>query len=359
MFIGRIPHDVACLISNRAGRLDIEASMMQKRQLLANSLVATGCDWLMHRVGAWRGLLVLNYHRIGDPAGSPWDHELWSADADEFDWQLRYLKRHFDVIGMDDLEHAQQDRRGRHVLISFDDGYRDNYELAFPVLKSQSVPATFFLATQFLDQPYISWWDEIAWMIRTSHREFLDGPAWLADPILIDHLDPQATIRKLLKIYKCLPNEKTAGFLNWLGDETGRGRCPLSLASDMWMTWDMAREMLAGGMDFGGHTVSHPILSRLPAAEQRREITQSCQRISEELGQSVRAFSYPVGGLESCSPETVDCLREVGVKWGFRFGIGFRRDPFHDPLQIPRLAVDQSDGRNIFRAITALPQVFA
>jgi peptidoglycan/xylan/chitin deacetylase (PgdA/CDA1 family) len=333
-------------------------SMIAKRELLARSLIATGCEWFLHQFGAWRGLLVLNYHRIGNPAGTPWDHDLWSADAEEFDWQVRYLKRHFDLIGVDELEHARQDRRGRYVMISFDDGYRDNYELAFPALKSHGVPATFFLATQFLDQPYVSWWDEIAWMIRTTDREFLDGPGWLADPILINHLQPQTTIRVLLKIYKKLSNDQTTEFLTWLGEETGRGRCPAKLASDMWMTWDMAREMQAAGMSFGAHTVSHPILPRLPADAQRREIIDSHQRIEQELGQPIRAFSYPVGGAGSCSPETVDCLRDTGIEWGFRFGIGYHKDSFRDPLQIPRLAVDQTDGRAIFRAITMLPQVF-
>ncbi len=332
--------------------------MMQKRQLLAKSLVVTGCEWFLHRLGAWRGLLVLNYHRIGNPVASLWDHDLWSADADEFDWQMQYLKRHFDLIGTDDLDQARRDPRGRHVMISFDDGYRDNYQLAFPVLKSRGVPATFFLATKFLDQPYVSWWDEVAWMIHTTTREFLDGPEWLPDPILIDHLHPQLTIRRLLRFYKGLSGDRTSSFLDWLGAETGRGRCPASMASDMWMTWDMAREMQAAGMSFGAHTVSHPILSRLPAEEQRREILDSHRRIVEELGQPIRAFSYPVGGVESCNSQTVACLREAGIEWGFRFGVGFRADPFSDPLQIPRLAVDQTDGRNIFRAITALPQLF-
>src|SRR4051812_39673741 len=175
-------------------------TMIGKRELLARSLVATGCEWFLHQIGAWRGLLVLNYHRIGNPVGSSWDHDLWSASAEEFEWQVRYLQRHFDLIGPDDLEQARQDPRGRRVMISFDDGYRDNYELAYPVLRALDAPAVFFLATQFLDQQALSWWDEIAWMIRTTTREYLDGPGWLADPILIDHLQPQVTIRTLLKV---------------------------------------------------------------------------------------------------------------------------------------------------------------
>ena len=329
-----------------------------KRGLLAHSLVGSGGEWLLQRIGAWHGLLVLNYHRIGNPARTPWDHDLWSATTEEFDWQIGYLKQHFDLIGPAELEQAKANPRGRHVLISFDDGYRDNYEAAFPVLKSHGVPATFFLATRFLDQPHISWWDEIAWMVRTTHCDFLDGPEWLADPILVDHLDPQSTVRTLLKVYKSLPGERTLEFLEWLGEETGRGRCPTRLAVDQWMTWDMVREMRAGGMQFGAHTVNHPILSRIPLEQQRWEISESRRRIEQELGEPICAFSYPVGGASSCTPQTAACVASAGFQWAFRFGITFRSDPFSNPLQIPRLAVEHSTVRSLFRALTTLPQIF-
>lgn len=333
-------------------------SLLAKRNLLAHSLVGSGFEWLLQRLGAWRGLLVLNYHRIGNPACTPWDHDLWSATTEEFDWQVSYLKQHFDLIGPSDLEHAKANPRGRHVLISFDDGYRDNYAAAFPVLKSHGVPATFFLATRFLDQPHISWWDEIAWMVRTTTHDFLDGPDWLADPLLIDHIDPQTTIRQLLKVFKLLPGDRCYEFLQWLGDETGCGRCPTRLAFNQWMTWDMVREMRAGGMQFGAHTVNHPILARIPIERQRWEITESRKRIERELGEPINTFSYPVGGISSCSSETIDCLNQEGFQWAFRYGVGFRPDPFDEPLQIPRLAVEHTTPRTMFRALTTLPRLF-
>ena len=333
-------------------------SLLTKKEILAQSLVGSGAEWLLKRLGAWRGLLVLNYHRIGNPAGTPWDHDLWSATTEEFDWQVGYLKQNFELIGPADLERARSRPRGQHVMITFDDGYRDNYEAAYPVLKSHGVPATFFLATGFLDRPHVSWWDEVAWMIRTTTREFLDGPEWLSGPMVVDHLDPQRTISALLKIYKSLPDERTPEFLEWLGEETGRGRCPTRLAYDQWMTWDMVRQMRADGMHFGAHTVNHPILARLPVEMQQQEIEESRRRIEEELSESICTFSYPVGGVTSCNSETLDCLTRQGFKWAFRYGIGFRSDAFADPLQIPRLAIESSTARTMFRAVTTLPKVF-
>jgi peptidoglycan/xylan/chitin deacetylase (PgdA/CDA1 family) len=339
-------------------RLEGVMILLEKRRFLAQSLVGSGWEWLLRKVGAWRGLLVLNYHRIGNPHSTRWDHDLWSATSEEFDWQVRHLKRHFDVVSPADFEQVRSSKRGRHIVISFDDGYRDNYDLAFPILRDHHVPATFFLATRFLDQPYVSWWDEVAWMIRSTDRQFLEGDIWLPQPVLIDHLNPQVTIRTLLKILKCLDGEKSQEFLNYLGQATGCGRCPAKHAADLWMNWDMVREMRAGGMNFGAHTVNHPVLSRLSIDRQRWEIVESRRRIEHELGEKVNTFSYPVGGQETCTEETRQCLRDEGFQWAFRYGVGYSRNPFKDPMQIPRLAVEQTIGRSMFRSLTTLPQLF-
>lgn len=339
-------------------RVEGVMKLLEKRRLLAHSLVGTGCEWVLRKVGAWRGLLVLNYHRIGDSRSTIWDHDLWSATQDSFDWQVQHLKRHFDVVGPEDLEHVQASKRGRHIFITFDDGYRDNYDLAFPVLRAHGVSGTFFLATRFIDQPYVSWWDEVAWMIRSSTREFLEVANWLPEPMLIDKLNPQVTIRTLLKILKTLDSQKTQQFLDDLGNDTGCGRCPARNAAEMWMNWDMIREMRAGGMHFGAHTVNHPVLARLPIEQQRWEIVESRRRIEQEIGEKVNVFSYPVGGAETCTEETRQCLRDEGFQWAFRYGIGYRRNPFEDPMQIPRLAVEQTLGRSMFQSLTTLPQLF-
>ena len=124
------------------------------------------------------------------------------------------------------------------------------------------------------------------------------------------------------------------------------------------MTWDMVREMRSLGMHFGAHTVNHPILGRIPVEKQRWEITQSRKRLEEELGEPVKAFSYPVGGSMSCNSDTLECVRAEGFDWAFRYGIGFRSDPFANPLQIPRLAVEHTTARTMFRALTTLPRLF-
>jgi len=107
-------------------------------------------------------LLVLNYHRIGDPDATPYDRGLFSARQDAFAEQVAHLARSCDVISPADIETIRRERHGRFVLVTFDDGYRDNYELAVPVFASRGVPATFFVCTGYIDRPHLAWWDEIA-----------------------------------------------------------------------------------------------------------------------------------------------------------------------------------------------------
>jgi polysaccharide deacetylase len=163
------------------------APMWQQRT--ARTLEFTRLGDLLQRMWPWSGVVVFNYHRIGNATGSPFDHGLWSAGAAAFGEHIRSCKAHADVIGADDLPEITRRRRGRYVLITFDDGYRDNYDVAFPILKAEHVSALFFVTTGFIDSGRLSWWDEIAWMVRSSGRDRLVLPDWLAAPVVFDEPD--------------------------------------------------------------------------------------------------------------------------------------------------------------------------
>jgi peptidoglycan/xylan/chitin deacetylase (PgdA/CDA1 family) len=296
-------------------------------------------------LGVWSGVLVLNYHRIGDPDGQPWDHVMWNVSAAELDDQLSTLARHTDVIGPGEVPAAMRGGWGRRVLLTFDDGYRDNYELAFPLLRKHGLQATFFLTSGFLDSPRASWWDEIAWMVRRAPTSgLLDGsiaagsllPAGVALATGAD-----AAIAALIARYKALPEGDGERFLDELAAATGAGRCGIDEAREVWMTWDMAREMHAAGMSIGGHTATHPLLARLTAERQREEVAVCAQRLREELGMTMRWFAYPVGTRDAFTSLTKEVLRDHGVELAFSFYGGFARASRWDPLDIPRIHVDQ------------------
>jgi peptidoglycan/xylan/chitin deacetylase (PgdA/CDA1 family) len=300
---------------------------------------------------------VLGYHRIGDGSGSPYDRALWSATAEEFDLQIEFLARNFEIVGPEDLATPARSSR-RRALITFDDGYRDNYELALPVLRRHGARATFFLATGFLDTPRAPWWDEIAWMARTSTRDQIPAGIWLPESVPLEKQDRSGAIDVLLNVYKRLSGEATSEFLDFLGAASGSGR----LAPEdgpPFMTWQMARELCEAGMSIGGHTHSHPVLARLPPALQQQEIEKCVVRIREELGVVARYFSYPVGLPDSFDTETRRILREQGVELAFSLYGGYRSRRMTDPYDIPRTTVAAARDQAFFRAQATLPQLFS
>jgi peptidoglycan/xylan/chitin deacetylase (PgdA/CDA1 family) len=327
--------------------------------LAAQALHRSRGGALLRRVPAWRGILVLNYHRIGDARQAPYFPDVFSATPDDFDRQLAFLARNADVIGGDDLPFALSARRGRHLLITFDDGYRDNYELAYPLLRQHGLTAVFFLCTGFLDGQGPAWWDEIAWIIRTSPRREIALPAWLPTPLLLGDGDRQHAIAVAIAAYRRLPGDQAPAFVQHLADAAGTGRLEPSATADLWMSWDMARAMRAGGMTIGGHTVSHPILARLSAQQQLAEIAGCRDRIAKELGEAPRLFAYPVGKPGTFNAETRAALHAAGFAYAFSFYGGHQPfDPL-DPYDIRRTFVDWKTTLPWFEAKVMLPTVFA
>ena len=313
----------------------------------------------MRRVPGWRGVLVLNYHRIGEHATEPWDRTLWSASGDALDAQLTVLAREAEVIGPDEIQSAMlEDKRGRRVLLTFDDGYRDNYEIAYPLLRRHGLSATFFLATGFIDRPHVAWWDELAWMVRRARAGTLRADEWLPKELALSEAASQKTIATLVARYKSLPTDRAQTFLDHVAAGTGSGRCNGDEAAKLWMTWDMAREMRDGGMTIGGHTVTHPVLSRLPPHEQEREIAQCASRLGAELDEPMRWFAYPVGGPGTFTHETQQILDEQGVELAFSFYGGVAGFSQWNPMNVPRVHVGRDSGPERLRAMVWLPQVF-
>jgi len=334
-----------------------------RKERAATLLTSAPLGAFLERLGRWRGVLVLNYHRIGSFAGQPWDHTLWSASAEELDLQLATLARRAEVIGPCEVIEAMQAGRGRRVLITFDDGYRDNYEIAFPLLCARGLSATFFLATGFIDHPRPAWWDEIAWMVRHANCEAGLTSTLSRDSALLPDVSLAAAhdsaIAELIARYKALPAGEGERFLEQLARTSGSGRCDARDAEGLWMTWEMAREIHAAGMSIGAHTVTHPVLARLPPERQREEINTCARRLAEELHIATRWFAYPVGDRDTFTRTTQEILRDCGIELAFSFYGGFASPSRWEPLDVPRIHVGPGFGPRLLEATIALPRVFA
>ncbi len=199
-----------------------------KRALLADTMRLSGLTSLLLRGARWQGVLVLSYHRIGDATSSQLFRGVFSTTPQGLGEQLGLLRRHFEVVSAAELESALADGRGRSVMVTFDDGYRDLYEAAFPVLEAHAVKATMFVCPGFIDGQATAWWDEIAWMLRHSRVPELAAGAWSPGSLPLAHGEDcmERAIGVLTRHYWQLDADDAPAFLQCARRRHRRGPPP-------------------------------------------------------------------------------------------------------------------------------------
>ena len=206
-----------------------------KREFLARSFRSLGVLQVLEQIARARpeSLLVLTYHRIARPGAldNPYYDPVISATPAAFETQIAFLASHYQIVSLAELDHlntARLRRWGRpSVLITFDDGYRDNFDVALPILSRHGVPATFFLPTSYLETPRVPWWDHVAYVIKQTRVPSLAvRRAWNdAEPIDINLGENPADIERTSAITTiinaflegAIPDE--AWFLNELEEQ--------------------------------------------------------------------------------------------------------------------------------------------
>jgi peptidoglycan/xylan/chitin deacetylase (PgdA/CDA1 family) len=317
-----------------------------KRELLAQGLYRSGAAFLLGQLPVRDSLLVLNYHRIGNPDEDPFDPGVFSATADQLNEQISYLKRHVSLVTLEEAlafveGTIHETARRCRVLITFDDGYMDNYKLAFPILRSLGVQGVFFLVTDIVGSCHVPWWDHIAYLMKSArqHRFSLSYPSDLV--VDIDENGLTKSLRDVLSLYKRPENTDSARFLQDLRKASMGDDPPATLRR--FLDWSEAREMIGGGMAIGSHTHTHPILSQLGPEQQHQELAQSRAILAVQLGINVDALAYPVGNVNSFSDQTEKLAREAGYRASFSFHGGTNMAGMTRSYDIKRVGVgDQS-----------------
>ena len=331
---------------------------LRLRDRAATALEASGLGALVRRVGAWRGLLVLNYHQVANAERDLIDPSLWSATEEQLDEQLRFLTRHLEVVGPEVLDSGPPARA--QVMLTFDDGYRDNHDLALPVLRDHDVPAVFFVTSGFLDEPTLPWWGELHWMLTASERTSLTLERWPAGPdggtVILD--GSRATLERLRAGYESVAPSDQQAFMDEVAAALGVDR-PRDRGDAVWMTWDMVRALRDAGMTIGGHTATHPRLADLPADEQAREVDAGLRRLQDELDERPTLFSYPYGGRDAFDQRTVAALRDADIRFAFSYYGGYNRNNSWDPYDLKRVSATATATPARRRAMVTLPRQFA
>jgi peptidoglycan/xylan/chitin deacetylase (PgdA/CDA1 family) len=243
-------------------------------------------------------LTVLNYHRIDDPDRVGFDtfKPNVSARPEDFDRQMDYVARWFNVVStrqVVDWLRGGKSLPPHAALITFDDGYLDNFTNAYPILREHNFPAIIFLTTSHIESDLPFYWDLVAYCFYHTKRnriQFPDGTnaEWNG------RAEAEQTGGRLIANLKTLSEDEKRAWVARL-PEMLEVSIPAGFFRSLMVSWDQVREMNQNGIEFGGHTMNHPILTRVPLERAKEEIVGSKARVEKELGKETVGFAYPNG----------------------------------------------------------------
>lgn len=280
--------------------------------------------------GAFSRLSILIYHRVLPRPDLLFPTEV---DAAIFDRQMAEVAGCFRTMSL--MDAVQGLRQGnlpsRAACITFDDGYADNAEVALPILQKYGIPATFFIASGFLDGGQM-WNDTVIELVRRQPGSLLDLSAMGLGKFAIDTISQrQKAIASLIGALKYLPIQSRQ-----LQVDEMCARMELMPSKDCMMTSDQVRTLHNAGMEIGGHTVSHPILARMNATLARAEIANGKAALEDIIRAPVRLFAYPNGKPgHDYLPEHIKIIRDLGFQAAVSTAWGAARSD-SDLYQLPR-----------------------
>ena len=284
--------------------------------------------------------LVIGYHRVVDDFAAAARTEMpgMLTSRDMFEQHIDFLGRHFRFAGLDEIgEHMKSGQPFDEpvVAITFDDGYRDVYEQAFPVLQRKGIPAAIFVVTDLVGRPSWQHHDRLYRLMAKAFSSWEDPQrelqALFRDLGEMPALPRAATADPVSTTVALLPGLSLANVgrvLNGLESAVGNGFGPAPLT----ITWPMLKDLQRAGWVVGSHTATHPSLPTESPAAIAEEVERSKRDLECQLGEPIEHFAYPGGHFNSL---VVDALHTAGYQFGYTTCP--HQDARHPQLTIERL----------------------
>jgi len=258
---------------------------------------------------------ILAYHRVVDldQKPAPFYEKNVSCSPQIFEKQMIYLRSKFNLISLEDYVDARKSGTAlppSSVLITFDDGYRDVYENAYPILRKYKIPATLFVTVDFVESVRTAWWDKMAFILKQTPLDAfrLKG---LGTFTLRTKQDKRQTIEKLADKFTLMDEQA----LQVVMDELAR-KLNVNGYQDqnysLYINWKNLREMAENGIHIGSHTMSHPNLTRLDNSRLDHELKESRRFIEEQTLAPVKHFAYPYGHNDHINATVTAAVKHAG-----------------------------------------------
>jgi peptidoglycan/xylan/chitin deacetylase (PgdA/CDA1 family) len=320
------------------------------KQAVLKLMVAAGA-FVPFRLVNRAKTVVITYHRFS---------ELESAtrtSARTFAAQLDYLGAHYTIVPLSLI--AAHLTRGvelprRVAAMTIDDGYRDAYDIAFPILRQRRMPATVFVVTDFIDRKAWMWPDKVRFLALNTPMKQIAAPV-AGDQLCLELSDRRARLAaadRVNAVLKRLPNKAKEEAIARLALTLDLPLPELPPADFGPLTWEQAREMMAGQIEFGSHTVTHPILTRVDDAQLWHELGASRSRIEAVLGKRADLFCYPNGDVDARVLRTAE---RAGYQCAVTTRHGLNDGTVH-PLDLRRIDAER-DLAHFVQSVSGFEQV--
>lgn len=260
-----------------------------------------------------RQVIILAYHRIGQKSDRFLNMKMPPA---LFEQHLAFLQKHFEIVALDDayeLLRAAKKKIKHPVVLTFDDGYVDNFKLLYPMLKKREVPATIFLSTGNIESGELLWWDRIVCLVFNAKVSELDLREFgLKRFSLKDEVAKSNACEELIAAVKRKQAREREQIIARMAAYL---KCQANADDqDRLMTWEEIQSMNNGLVTFGAHGMTHTILTNLDPEAMRWEVQESQRMMQERLGKAPEFYAYPNGRMADYNAQVMEILRNCGFK---------------------------------------------
>lgn len=293
------------------------------------------------------GVIILMFHKINDER----DPQNLTIPPSVFDQILTEIKKKHKVVFLETLFDANGDLivdDSVKFAITFDDGYRDNYDEAYPLLQKHNVPATIYLSYGHMTGELSFWYERVMSALHNTKKNFIDLKSIGFEKFdLESQNDQDFAINRIMLWLKNFPSKEREKKCDSIIDLLEID--PADLKVSPMLTWGMVDEMKKNNVNFGSHTLTHPILSRENRGTIEKEVVESKKNLEEKTGQMMKGFAYPNGRAEDYNDTVLEftsntyqhaCTTTSGINYAGQ-----------DPYQLKRINIDLgmcTNNRGIF-----------
>jgi peptidoglycan/xylan/chitin deacetylase (PgdA/CDA1 family) len=225
---------------------------------------------------------------------------------------MSYLAANFQVLSLAEIINRIRQGLGippGTVAVTFDDGYRDNFVYAHPILNKYNCPATLFTATSYIGTEKLMWNDKLALAMKFSTQKSITIPGSTQSISLVSVPEKIAALGYILETLKMLPEPDKLTLV----EEIIKGLYNKQPKTEpLMLSWNELKQMAHEGWDVGSHTANHVILTRVPFCQAKDEIRSSGSLLEQELDRPIRLFAYPNGKPGDYDPSIKTFLRDAG-----------------------------------------------